>query len=81
MKTHDLPIAEIYVPVDRRKEIDPERVDQRIQDLLDGAEERPIQVRQGNGRYVLIKGIHRLEARKAVGDQTIQAYIVQARLH
>ena len=81
MKIHDLPIAEIYIPTDRRKELDQERVDQRIQDLMDGHEERPIQVREGKGRYVLIKGVHRLEARKAVGDETIQAYIVSARRH
>lgn len=76
-----VPIADIYIPVDRRKELDPERVEQRIQDLMDGHEDRPIQVREGKGRYVLIKGVHRLEAHKAVGDETIQAFIVSARRH
>lgn len=85
MMPRDLPIADIYVPVDRRKELDPERVEQRVQDLLDGHEPRPIQVREDvrkdGVRYVLIKGIHRLEAHKAVGDETIAAFIVSARRH
>ena len=42
------------------------------------ADERPIQVRRGKGHYVLVKGVHRLEARKALGEETIQAYIVRA---
>ena len=48
MKIHDLPIAEIYIPTDRRKELDLERVDQRIQDLMDGHEERPIQAEESS---------------------------------
>ena len=48
---------------------------------MEDADERPIQVRKGKGRYVLVKGIHRMEARKALGDETIQAYIVAAPQH
>ena len=48
---------------------------------MEEADEHPIQVRQGKDRYVLIKGVHRLEARKALGDETIQAFIVAAQQH
>ena len=44
-------------------------------------EEQPILVRKGKDRYVLIKGVHRLEARKALGEKIIQAFIVSARRH
>jgi ParB-like chromosome segregation protein Spo0J len=38
-------------------------------------------VRQGNGRYVLVEGLHRLEACRALGEQTIDSIIVRARQH
>lgn len=75
-----LKIDEIYVPLDRRKELDPERVETVAEDILE-VDEPPILVRKDKDRYVLIKGIHRLEARKALGDETIQAFVVRARQH
>ncbi|MBT6592303.1 MAG: ParB N-terminal domain-containing protein, partial [Rhodospirillaceae bacterium] len=41
----------------------------------------PIQVRLGKDRYVLIEGLHRLEAVKALGEETIVAIVVAARRH
>jgi ParB-like chromosome segregation protein Spo0J len=76
-----LKIEEIYVPSDRRKELDPQRVASVAETIMEEAEERPIQVRRGKDRYVLVKGVHRLEARKALGEETIQAFIVSARQH
>ncbi len=72
---------DIYVPADRRKELDPAKVDQIVQNLMDEVEVQPIQVRQGKDRYVLVKGINRLEARKSLGDLTVEAFIVGARQH
>ncbi len=76
-----LNIDEIYVPAERRKELDLQRVESLAEEIMEEAEEQPIHVRQGKDRYVLVKGIHRLEARKALGDTTIQVYIVAARQH
>ena len=76
-----LKIEEIYVPMERRKELDPQRVVSVAETIMEEAEERPIQVRRGKDRYVLVKGVHRLEARKALGEETIQAFIVNARQH
>lgn len=76
-----LKIEEIYVPVERRKELDLQRVESVAETIMEEAEERPIQVRRGKDRYVLVKGVHRLEARKALGEETIQAFIVSARQH
>ncbi len=81
MRAVVLRIEEIYVPTERRKELDLEKVEAVAEEIMDEAEEQPIQVRPGKGRYVLIKGVHRLEARKALGEETIQAFIVSARLH
>jgi uncharacterized ParB-like nuclease family protein len=74
-------IEEIYVPTELRKHIDLQEVEAVAEKIMAEAEERPIQVRRGKGRYVLVKGIHRLEACKALGEETIQAFIVRARQH
>lgn len=74
-------IDEIYVPAERRKEIDAEKIEQVAQELMAEADDQPIQVRRGKGRFVLVSGVNRLEASKALGEKTIRAYIVGARLH
>ena len=74
-------IEEIYVPTQLRKQLDLQKVEAVAEKIMEEAEERPIQVRRGKGRYVLVKGVHRLEASKALGEETIQAYIVRARQH
>jgi hypothetical protein len=38
-------------------------------------------VRFDGKRYVLIEGLHRLEAMKWLGETTIESYLVQARRH
>ena len=81
LKAVPVKIDEIYVPADRRKELEPEKVETTAETIMSDDEEKPIQVRRGKDRYVLVKGIHRLEARKALGDTTIQAFIVGARQH
>ncbi len=74
-------IEEIYIPAGRRKELDPDKVEAVAEEIMGEAEEQPIMVREGKGRYVLVKGVHRLEARKALGEETIQVFIVGAQLH
>ncbi len=76
-----LKIEEIYVPSDRRKKLDLQRVETVAENIMDENKEQPILVRRDKDRYVLVKGIHRLEASKALGEETIQAYIVSARRH
>ncbi len=78
LKVHILQIEDIYVPTDRRKELDPQKVDLAAEEMMDEAEERPISVRKGKDRYVLLRGINRLEAHKALGEKTIRGYIMNA---
>ena len=63
-------IANIYVPVKRRATLKPETVQQV-----------PILVRPDGDRFVLIHGLHRLEACKALGEETIYGYLTQAPKH
>ncbi|MGB7010806.1 MAG: ParB N-terminal domain-containing protein, partial [Pseudolabrys sp.] len=46
--------------------------------LADG-QKTPILVREDGARFVLIEGLHRLEAAKSLGEQTIMGFRVDAR--
>lgn len=72
-------IDQIYVPVKRMKTLDPAKVTALAEAILEEGQTTPIQVREGKGRYVLIEGLHRLEAMKALGEAEIEAYVVKAR--
>ena len=74
-----IPVAEIYVPTKWQKELDPEIVQKIANAMLEGDRISPILIRKGKDRYVLVDGLHRLEACKAVGEATILAVLVQAR--
>ena len=45
------------------------------------ADDHPIMVRQDGERFVLVEGLHRLEACKMLGEETIIGVRVQARKH
>lgn len=79
MESVRIPIAEIYVPAKRRQTLRPEQVDALAQNILEEGLKLPISVRKGNGRYVLQEGLHRLEACRALGEETIESIIVRAR--
>ena len=49
--------------------------------MLEDGQHTPILVRPDGGRLVLVEGLHRLEACKALGEETIIGLIVQARQH
>jgi sulfiredoxin len=76
-----VPVEEIYVPTARRKTLHPETVRVLAEDILENGLKVPIQVRYDGKRYVLIEGLHRLEAIKWLGETTIDAYLVRARRH
>jgi ParB-like chromosome segregation protein Spo0J len=81
MKTEKFPVASIYVPVARRKTLEQARVDEIVQSMLKDGQQTPIKVRADGDRFVLIEGLHRLEAAKALGEVTIIGYRVDARKH
>jgi ParB-like chromosome segregation protein Spo0J len=81
LETNLYPIANIYVPAKRARTLDPAKVESLAQSILEVGQTTPIRLRQGKGRYVLIEGLHRLEALRALGEERIAAYLVHARLH
>ncbi len=81
MKRENIPVAKIYVPVERRKTLDAQRVDAIAASMLENGQQMPILVRADGARFVLVEGLHRLEAAKALGEQTIVGFLVDARKH
>jgi len=49
--------------------------------MLESGQQTPILVRPDGARFVLVEGLHRLEAAKALGETTILGYRVDARKH
>ena len=84
MQPHALPIAHIRVPSKRVRTLDPEKVDELAEDILENGQKIPIQCRrdpkEAEARYILVEGYHRLEALKALGEDVVTAYLVQARV-
>ena len=81
LKRETFPVADIYVPVKRRATLDPKRVHEIAESMLKDGQQTPILVRPDGARFVLVEGLHRLEATKALGEQTIIGFRVDARKH
>jgi sulfiredoxin len=81
MRREKFAIAKIYVPVRFRATFKPETVQEIAQSILEVGQKTPIMVRRDGERFVLVDGLHRLEACKALGEETIFGYLVQAPKH
>jgi sulfiredoxin len=81
LKRQTLAIQDVYVPVKRRQTLDTKKVEAMAESMLAKGQEAPILVRPDGQRFVLVEGLHRLEACKALGETTVPAYLVQARKH
>jgi ParB-like chromosome segregation protein Spo0J len=81
MKRESFPIANIYVPAKRRATLNLKTVDEIAESILQVGQQTPILVRRDGERFVLVEGLHRLEACKKLGETTILGYLVDARKH
>ncbi len=79
MRIVDVPIDKIYIPAAKRKGLDEDKVLVLAEDILENGQTTPIYVRLGKDRYVLVEGLHRIEALKMLGESHIEGNIVQAR--
>ena len=80
LKLERFPIDKIYVPVKRRKSLNFEMVREIAESILEIGQQSPILVRPDDGRFVLVEGLHRLEACKALGEKTIIGFLVSSRI-
>lgn len=76
-----LAIDKVRVPVKRMKTLDEAKVMVLAEDILENGQKVPIRVRADGEAFVLIEGLHRLEALRALGEESVTGYVVHARLH
>jgi sulfiredoxin len=81
LKRQMVAVQDVYVPVKRRQTLDPKKVEALAESILAKGLDAPILVRADDKRFVLVEGLHRLEACKALGETTVPAYLVHARQH
>jgi len=79
-KPERFPIEKIFVSTKQKKTIKPETVAEIAESILDIGQQAPISVRPDGDRLVLVEGLHRLEACKALGETTILGVLVPAEL-
>src|SRR5215471_15836201 len=75
-KPESFPIDKIYVSEKRKKALKPELVQEIAESILEIGQQVPILVRSEKGRVVLVEGLHRFEACKALGENTIIGVLV-----
>ncbi len=81
MRPTVIKIDQIYIPAALRQPLDPKKLEEIAVSIADIGQQTPILVRPDKERYVLVSGLHRLEACRALGETTVIANIVQARKH
>ncbi|MGW1422859.1 chromosome partitioning protein ParB [Bradyrhizobium manausense] len=79
-KPESFPIEKIFVPTKQKKAIKPETVAEVAESIMEIGQQAPISVRLDGDRLVLVEGLHRLEACKALGETTILGVLVPAEL-
>ena len=79
METQPIRIEDIYVPAKRRRDVNADKVEELAESIMEDGVKIPIQVRKDGDRLILVEGLHRLEAARALGEETIPGIVVGAR--
>jgi sulfiredoxin len=81
LKRESYLIADVRVPVKLNKTLDPVKVQEMAEDILENGQTTAITVRKAKVGFVLIEGFHIIEALKALGEDKVEGFLVRARLH
>jgi len=81
MRRESFAISNIYIPAKRWATFDARVVEEIAESIMEIGQRTPILVRRDGERFVLVEGLHRLEACKRLGETTIYGYLVDARKH
>lgn len=81
LEKQTVPLDNIRVPAKRARTLDAAKVQQIAEDMMENGQTTPIQVRTDGTGFILVEGLHRLEALRALGETTVEAFLVRARLH
>src|ERR1700691_5815562 len=77
LKRESFPTAQIYVPAKRRGTANPDVIREIAESMLEIGQQTPILLRRDGDRLILVEGLHRLEACKALGEETILGFLVE----
>ncbi|MBR0793585.1 ParB N-terminal domain-containing protein [Bradyrhizobium manausense] len=77
-KAESFPIEKIHIPAKRGRTLQPARVRELAESILETGQQAPISVRVDKDQFVLVEGLHRLEACRALGETSVIAVVVQA---
>ncbi|MDN4983838.1 MULTISPECIES: ParB N-terminal domain-containing protein [unclassified Bradyrhizobium] len=77
-KAESFPIEKIHIPAKRSRALQPERVRELAESILETGQQAPISVRVDKDQFILVEGLHRLEACRALGETSVIAVVVQA---
>jgi ParB-like chromosome segregation protein Spo0J len=72
------PIEKIHVPEKKRKALKPEIVEDIAESILEIGQREAILVRREKDHFVLVEGLHRLEACKALGERAVIGLLISA---
>ncbi|MEL7154945.1 MAG: ParB N-terminal domain-containing protein [Pseudomonadota bacterium] len=80
LKAQSFAIEAVRVPAKRKRTLEPAKVEKIAEDMLENGQTTPIRVRADKDKdgFILVEGYHRLEALRALGEDQIQGYLVQA---
>ena len=80
LKSESFAIESVRVPAKRKRTLEPAKVEEIAEDMLENGQTTPIRVRADKDKdgYILVEGYHRLEALKALGEDRVDGYLVQA---
>jgi hypothetical protein len=74
----NVPIEKIHIPEKKRKALKPEVVAEIAESILDIGQQEAILVRREKDHFVLVDGLHRLEACKALGEPAVIGVLISA---
>ncbi len=78
LKSEFVKLEDIYIPAKRRNALEPEKVEELAESILEDGQKVPIQVRRDpKKQFIVVNGAHRIEAVKLLGEESIEAYIVR----
>jgi ParB-like chromosome segregation protein Spo0J len=77
-KAESFPIEKIHIPAKKGRTLQPARVRELAESILETGQQAPISVRADKDQFVLVEGLHRLEACKALGETSVIAVVVEA---
>jgi ParB-like nuclease domain len=72
------PIDKIHVPEKKRKALKPEVVEELAESILEVGQREAVLVRREKDHFVLVEGLHRLEACKSLGERTVLGMLISA---